>query len=406
MLPAASLRWPSHTAASSALRPGHGAPQGKAALVQACRGWVAALQPPRAAAESSALWSVTGTAQLPLTPAAAPADGSAPGAAQVRGGRLGGAPWAGGDGVGEHPPARSGASGRGRKRRRKGAAGRGGTRSGGSGDRGGECAGARPTLPTPLAGRGEEEEERRRAGLWAPLGLAARRQERTPGTAPPAIAPQPRATAALYGMWLVTFLLLYSLRKGTSAPGRAAGAPGFGRVASGSRRERGRAAGAEPVPGLSVLPHGANRPRRCGALSARSAELAGALGAAPAGEPAPGLPSSRCAAPAVRGANGSSRCSGSGGAGGGSRCSPAGRTVPGALGALAAERDSVRGSGSGAGPVAPQPGASGVLVVARGETPHRRVQHPLAGPALRTAARRGTWRAALCLPTSRDRLEP
>lgn len=136
MLPAASLRWPSHAAASSALRPGHGPPQGKAALLQArCRlagdGLLRSGLPGLRQRESSALWSVTGTAQLPLTPAAAPADGAAPGAAQVRGGRLGGAPRAAADGVGEHPPARSRAGGRGRKRRRKGAAGRGGDSLGG-----------------------------------------------------------------------------------------------------------------------------------------------------------------------------------------------------------------------------------------------------------------------------------
>lgn len=94
--------------------------------------------------------------------------------------------------------------------------------------------------PPPSAGLRSRKSGARSAGGWE-------RAERGRGAAArPATGPPPRRIGPLYGMWLVTFLLLLdSLHKGESrAGGRAAGAAEPGCARGAARRGAQRAPGA------------------------------------------------------------------------------------------------------------------------------------------------------------------
>ena len=97
-----------------------------------------------------------------------------------------------------------------------------------------------PPPPPPSAGLRSRESGARSAGGWE-------RAERGRGAAArPATGPPPRRIGPLYGMWLVTFLLLLdSLHKGeTRAGGRAAEAAGPRCARLAARRSARRAPGA------------------------------------------------------------------------------------------------------------------------------------------------------------------
>lgn len=92
---------------------------------------------------------------------------------------------------------------------------------------GGECGGPAPLRMTP-AGRGRGQGRRSRSRGAEPR--AAQRSAAQPERGGARLGRRPgiraRAAAALYGMWLVTFLLLYSLHGGTCPrPPRASPLP-------------------------------------------------------------------------------------------------------------------------------------------------------------------------------------
>lgn len=208
---------------------------------------------PRGRRESSALWTVTGTTQPASPPRGAPADTAAvcPGASPCRCGAH----------RGRVLPSTPCSQRAGRRPGEEDAEEVGGNRAlplGRGALRGAGAGSGRAPVPPSRRHSGSGRRRRRsgcelgsghltRAGSAA-AGSAARR-----GTAPSAIAPQPGAIAALYGMWLVTFFLLYSLRKGTWPRGRLGGGGGVGHRPGGV----GLAPGAEPQPGVPGC-------RRCG----------------------------------------------------------------------------------------------------------------------------------------------
>lgn len=134
--------------------------------------------------------------------------------------------------------------------------------------------------PPPSAGLRSRESGARSAGGWE-------RAERGRGAAArPATGPPPRRIGPLYGMWLVTFLLLLdSLHKGeTRAGGRAAEAVGRGCARLAARR------GARRVPGT----------RRGAGTDPRARPWWGAAGAGQAPEELPGESPLWTARPATR----------------------------------------------------------------------------------------------------------